>query len=289
MKRINIKKAKTFLCMCLCSVLVFVSGCGKTIDLTEEENYLIAEYAAELLIKYDRNIDLKYYSDNVTYTTTEEATTEELPVDDTEVTTTEDVTEEAEATETASDSESDSDESTTEKKDDSATGNVVTADGTPEEDVSAGDISSNVRDNSFDIASFAGVDTVSIKYSYYMLLDQYPSLDHEGVAITIDAPSGYKLLVVKFNMENKTGDDQYVDMFGKELEYSIIVDGNKKAKQMLTILIDDLYTYQGTVDGNMFEEVVLLFQVSDKVAESMSSLKLQVTDKNNNDVVIDLE
>ncbi|MBQ9610329.1 MAG: hypothetical protein IJV15_12920 [Lachnospiraceae bacterium] len=271
---------------CICLLLSLLSGCGKVIELTDEENYMVAEYAAELLLKYDRNIDLKYYSDNVIsssdFVTTEMATTEILT---TEAYQTEEITYE-----------------TTEKTDDTISvtednpGDTYTSsehnivpDETPEEDVSVVDIPSNVQDNNFDIASFAGVNTVSIKYAYYMLLDQYPSLDHDGVAITIDAPPGYKLLVLKFNMENKTGDDQYVDMFSKELEYSVIVDGNKKAKQMLTILIDDLYTYQGTVDGNMFEEVVLLFQVSDSVAESMQSLKLQVTDTNNNDVVIDLE
>ncbi|MBR1816556.1 MAG: hypothetical protein IJ763_07635 [Lachnospiraceae bacterium] len=269
------KRISAICCICLC--LCLLSGCGKVIELTEEENYMVAEYAAELLLKYDRNIDLKYYSDNITSTTTETYVTEELTSEELTIQTTEDIV-------NTTEENSGEDEITQ-----STSSEVVTPEETPEEDISGSDISSNVRDNSYDIAGFAGVDTVSIKYAYYMLLDQYPSLDHDGVAITIDAPSGYKLLVLKFNMENKTGEDQYVDMFSKELEYSIIVDGNKKAKQMLTILIDDLYTYQGTVDGNMFEEVVLLFQVSDSVAENIQSLKLQITDSNNNDVVIDLE
>ena len=268
-------KKVTAIC-CICLSICLLSGCGKVIELTEEENYMVAEYAAELLLKYDRNIDLRYYSEKVTSTTAEaiDETTAEEPSTE--------ITEETTTTKAAEDNSGD--DNTTQSD-----SSVVTPDEMPEEDVSASDISSNVRDSSYDIADFAGVDTVSIKYAYYMLVDQYPSVDHDGVAITIDAPSGYKLLVLKFNMENKTGDDQYVDMFSKELEYSIIVDGNKKAKQMLTILIDDLYTYQGTVDGNMFEEVVLLFQVSDSVAENIQSLKLQVTDSNNNDVVIDLE
>ena len=88
-----------------------------------------------------------------------------------------------------------------------------------------------------------------------------------------------------------TGDDQYVDLYSKDLEYSIIINDSKSAKQMLTILIDDLYTYQGTVQGNMFEEVVLLFQVSDSVAEEIESgsLKLRVTDSNKNSTIINLE
>ena len=37
------------------AVMLGLSGCGQVIDLTDEENHLIAEYAAELLLKYDRN------------------------------------------------------------------------------------------------------------------------------------------------------------------------------------------------------------------------------------------
>ena len=54
------------------------------IDLTDEENHLIAEYAAELLLKYDRNYDTRYNPDELEDTSetmtetdaTTEATTE---------------------------------------------------------------------------------------------------------------------------------------------------------------------------------------------------------------------
>lgn len=68
------------------AVMLGLSGCGQVIDLTDEENHLIAEYAAELLLKYDRNYDTKYDP--------EEATTEATPTEaTTQETTTEAVTE----------------------------------------------------------------------------------------------------------------------------------------------------------------------------------------------------
>ena len=257
---------------CFLVLMICSTGCTKTIDLTDEEQYLVAEYAAELLLKYDRNINTKYYSEDkkpATEALEPEVTTTEA------VETTENVTEEVTETteETASTEESTTEAATTQAETDTA------------------DLSGRSVDKNFDIAAFAGIDTVSVKYSYYMIAEEYPSMDHDGVAITIEAPNGYKLLVLKFNMENKTGDDQYVDLYGKDLEYSIIINDSKSAKQMLTILIDDLYTYQGTIAGNMFEEVVLLFQVSDSVAEEIDngSLKLRVTDSNNNSTIISLE
>ena len=66
-----------------CGIFV-TTGCGQVIDLTDEENHLIAEYAAELLLKYDRNYDTRYNPDELEDTTetmtetdaTTEATTE---------------------------------------------------------------------------------------------------------------------------------------------------------------------------------------------------------------------
>ncbi|MBQ9233341.1 MAG: hypothetical protein IJ167_04810 [Lachnospiraceae bacterium] len=259
-------------------MLISFTGCTKTIELTDEEQYLVAEYAAELLLKYDRNIDTKYYSDDKK-TAAETRTTEEIT---TEIVSTEEIT--TETTEVQVSTE-ELQEETTEATE------VAEDDITTQAETDNVDLSGNNADKSFDIAAFAGINEVSVKYSYYMIAEEYPSMDHDGVAITIEAPNGYKLLVLKFNMENKTGDDQYIDLYSKDLEYSIIINDSKSAKQMLTILIDDLYTYQGTVEGNMFEEVVLLFQVSDGVAEEIDkgSLKLRVTDSSNNSTIINLD
>ena len=267
---------KNIAIVCILLMMLGITGCAKTIELTDEEQYLVAEYAAELLLKYDRNIDTKYYQDNkaAPVETTEEAFTEE-------VTTAEPVTETAET-------EATTEATVTEEITEAATTTETATTQAESENV---DLSGKTADKGFDIAAFAGVNEVSVKYSYYMIAEEYPSMDHDGVAITIEAPNGYKLLVLKFNLENKTGEDQYVDLYSKDLEYSIIINDSKSAKQMLTILIDDLYTYQGTVQGNMFEEVVLLFQVSDSVAEEIDkgSLKLKVTDSNKNSTIINLD
>lgn len=238
------KKKLLFGCMIILSL--FSVGCAKTIELTDEENYMIAEYAAELLLKYDRNSDLKYYDTEYT-----DVATPMEPEQTTEEVTTEAVTTEEEIT----------DVQTTET--------IVN-----EEDVSGIEADA---DSSFDIAEFVGEDKVSISYAYYMILDSYPSYDQEGIFIEIEAPAGYKLLVVKFDVENNTNDAQYIDMYSKDLEYNIILNNKKSAKQMLTILIDDLYTYQTTIDASMREETVLLFQVSESIADQINDLKLRVS------------
>ncbi len=251
------KKKLLFGCMIILSL--FSVGCAKTIELTDEENYLIAEYAAELLLKYDRNIDLKYYDSEYT-----DVATPMEPEQTTEEVTTEAVTTEEETTD-----EQITDAQTTEP--------IVS-----EEDVSGIEADA---DASFDIAGFAGEDKVSISYAYYMILDSYPSYNQEGVFIEIEAPAGYKLLVVKFDVENSTNEDQYIDMYSKDLEYNIILNNEKSAKQMLTILMDDLYTYQTTIEASMREETVLLFQISESIADQINDLKLRVSYQDESKVI----
>lgn len=240
---------------CIVVLSLFLVGCAKTIELTDEENHLIAEYAAELLLKYDRNMEQKYYDDSVEPSKTATPADADKDAGTTEESSTEDVTSEEVTGEVTTEEGS---ETATNTEDDSLQG--ITAD----------------ADKNFDIAEFAGLENVSVKYDCYMVLDRYPSYDQDGVYIEIAAPTGYKLLVVKFNIENKTNQEQYIDLYSKNLDYSIIINDSRSAKQMLTILIDDLYTYQADIDASMIQEAVLLFQVSDSVAGNIEDLKLKV-------------
>lgn len=262
---------KTFLFFACVVIVFFATGCEKVIELTDNESKLIAEYAAELLLKYDRNIDYKYFSGS-------ESTTEVI----TEISTS--ASTEATTTETVS-------EITTDVSTDNA---VVTETPTTEEDITDESTEEEVsgivanQDQNFNIATFLGEENLSIKYSYYMILDRYPSYDQDGVYIEIEAPAGYKLLVLKFNVENMVNDKRNIDLYNKNVEYHVVVNNNRSAKQMLTILIDDLYTYQKQIEGSMFEEDVLLFQISESLAANLQDLKLRV-EYDGSEVVLQLQ
>ena len=236
-----------------CGIFV-TTGCGQVIDLTDEENHLIAEYAAELLLKYDRNYDTRYNPDEL------EDTTETMT--DTDATT-EATTEMVTITEAA-----------TTEQDVPADGQTTQAQPVTDEAVKE-DIGATV-DSDFDIAAFVGESRISVRYAYYMVVDSYPSYDQDGMYIEVQAPEGYKLLVLNFEVEYKTNEDQAVDLYNKDVNYNIVVDNSRTTKQMLTILADDLYTYDKTVQASSREEAVLLYTVSDSVANKWTDLKLQV-------------
>lgn len=236
-----------------CGIFV-TTGCGQVIDLTDEENHLIAEYAAELLLKYDRNYDTRYNPDEL------EDTTETMTETDA---TTEATTEVVSTTEAA-----------TTEQDAPADGQTTQAQPVTDEAVKE-DIGATV-DSDFDIAAFVGESRISVRYAYYMVVDSYPSYDQDGMYIEVQAPEGYKLLVLKFEVENKTNEDQAVDLYNKDVNYNIVVDNSRTTKQMLTILADDLYTYDKTIQASSREETELLYTVSDSVANKWTDLKLQV-------------
>lgn len=236
-----------------CGIFV-TTGCGQVIDLTDEENHLIAEYAAELLLKYDRNYDTRYNPDE------QEDTTETMTETDAA---TEATTEVVTTTEAA-----------TTEQDAPADGQTTQAQPVTDEAVKE-DIGATV-DSDFDIAAFVGESRISVRYAYYMVVDSYPSYDQDGMYIEVQAPEGYKLLVLKFEVENKTNEDQAVDLYNKDVNYNIVVDNSRTTKQMLTILADDLYTYDKTIQASSREETVLLYTVSDSVANKWTDLKLQV-------------
>lgn len=236
-----------------CGIFV-TTGCGQVIDLTDEENHLIAEYAAELLLKYDRNYDTRYNPDEL------EDTTETMTETDA---TTEATTEMVMTTEAA-----------TTEQDAPADGQTTQAQPVTDEAVKE-DIGATV-DSDFDIAAFVGESRISVRYAYYMVVDSYPSYDQDGMYIEVQAPEGYKLLVLKFEVENKTNEEQAVDLYNKDVNYNIVVDNSRTTKQMLTILADDLYTYDKTIQASSREEAVLLYTVSDSVANKWTDLKLQI-------------
>lgn len=236
-----------------CGIFV-TTGCGQVIDLTDEENHLIAEYAAELLLKYDRNYDTRYNPDELEDTTETMTETDAATEATTEVVTTT--------------------EAATTEQDAPADGQTTQAQLVTDEAVKE-DIGATV-DSDFDIAAFVGESRISVRYAYYMVVDSYPSYDQDGMYIEVQAPEGYKLLVLKFEVENKTNEDQAVDLYNKDVNYNIVVDNSRTTKQMLTILADDLYTYDKTIQASSREETVLLYTVSDSVANKWTDLKLQV-------------
>ncbi len=239
---------------CLLAILVLsvtLTGCG--VELSEEENRVIAEYAADLLLKYDRDYTSSLVEEEVPAT---EQTTQAPSTDSTTEVTTEEP-------------------STQPPQESSSTESPASEDTTGSSDA-AGEI---------DIGKIVGLEGISITYNQCMFLDRYPSVDQDGAFIYLEADPGYQLVVIKFDIANITAQDIAVDLLNTDINYKLVYNQTKAASPMLTILMDDLGTYESVVPAGNEQSAVLVFQISKDLISQIQSLDIRVTYKNEESVI----
>lgn len=117
------------------------------------------------------------------------------------------------------------------------------------------------------ISEFFAEDSISIDYASYTLCDSYPEENSDDYFMAMDATAGKQLCIVKFSVKNQSSSDQTLDMLGKNERFSLRIDGGKTIQAQSTLLMDDLSSYVGTIPANGEEELVLVFEVSDSVAQ----------------------
>lgn len=248
-----IRKKLALLIVCLCSMLLI--GCEQVIELTDEETQLIAEYSAELLLKYDINYvdridDGNQKAEELASEALEEAT-EVVTEQTTEQNTTEQGTSQEEATEhTKTDASGDA------QMQESADRNIGTEN---------------------NIAVIAGIDGMDITFREYSIVEKYPATDEQGEFIYLEASEGYQLLVLHFDVVNTTQKLVSLSLLDKEIDYRVVCNGSKAANPMLTILMDDLGTLETNVEPGVPQEAVLVFQVSDSMQAELEMMDLYVT------------
>lgn len=238
------KKKLVLLMFGLCTF--FLVGCEKVIDLTEEETQLIAEYSAELLLKYDLNYIDRIVAGQEKIDTSEEENDDEV---------------------TSETNEQNEERTETPTKTDNAPS-------TDNDNISDAQNSVGTQSN---IAVIAGIDGADITFQKYSFVDKYPATDEQGDFIYLEAPEGYQLLILYFEVSNHTEELLPISLLDKELDYRIVCNGSKAAKPMLTILMDDLGTLETNVEPGATQNAVLVFQLSDGMREQLETMDLYVT------------
>lgn len=233
------KKIKILLCSL--GIVCALTGCGRTVELTEEENEIITEYAVGLLLKYD-----KYYSDHLVELSNyeEEADGEEQKPEEDVIPEEEPETEEPDLADTP----------------------VI--DATEEAQAST-------------IEEFYGIDGIAFQYTGYDLKDEYPDVaeDSTELAFVMDATDGMKLLVLKFQAVNLNGVETELNMLNYGTKIRIAVNGESSKSALSTMLLNDIQTYRGIVGAGEPTELVAVVEVPDGTSvESLSIVLRSDTD-----------
>lgn len=243
----------TALCLGLCA-------CTKMPNLSANQEELVSEYAAALLLKYDsanhsRLVDIseiveQYENAHSNYIKDEKDYYDKLSEEERKR------IEEAKLQEQL---------------------NKEYADKTTVTDISEGESgyqgNNSVVVDGVSISEFLGIDGFSIDYAGSDTLSMYPDND-EVIDIVMTPTNGKDLLVVYFNVHNNGTEAANLNIYGKRPTFKLSVNGGDFHTVETTILADDLSTFNGEIAGGDFTRLVLISEV--KKGTTVSKLDMRV-------------
>lgn len=207
--------------LCGLAAALLTAGCGEMPDLSQEETDLIAEYAAGILLKYDTG-QTNRLVDTSGYD--EEIEEEEL----------------------------DSETEETEKEPETEEATTVV-------DVSQDEETEPVASS---VEEYYGVPNVMITYTGYEVADSYPpSSGEDNLVFSMDASAGTQLLVLKFNAQNLSGEDQSLNMLGYGARFRVSVNGESSKGALATMLVNDMQTYNDVIPASSAVELVSIVEI----------------------------
>lgn len=129
-----------------------------------------------------------------------------------------------------------------------------------------------VEDTGISLAEAIGHGSdLSIVYTGSYVTDNYI----EGSVYSIDAAEGKTFYIMKFLLTNITDKEVEVENVTKEFSF-YLKSGDLGVKSKSTFLMSDFSTYYGTISPKESVEAILLFEVSEKEAGSITTPSLQI-------------
>lgn len=211
-------------------------------DMTEEQSELVAEYAADMLLKYSPNYHYRI-------------------ADEEEVAS-------AEAEMETSQEEETMQEESQPSQDLSQTGSGET--------VSVGAETSVEDGSEYDLAAFFGMDQFSIMYASCEITDAYPNAE-SGVGFSVTAPQGYNLLVLHFDVENLGEEAAQCDLFDQISKVTVNVNDAGYVQALSTLLTNDLTTYMEDIPAGEVADAVVVVPVEQTDLDEIQTAVMQIT------------
>ncbi|MBP3593288.1 MAG: hypothetical protein J6J44_02075 [Lachnospiraceae bacterium] len=248
---------KRILLVVLSLMLCLLAGCLEATPLNEEEMDVVAEYAASLLLKYDRHYDTPlYYAEDREVRLSPTPTPTPKPKNPT-------------ATPTP----------VADNKNPSGSG--------PQEEVSATATPTpaplyNQEETTNQLTGLMAVEDITVSCTGCELMDSVVSNDY----FSLQAKEGSQYAVVSFLLQNNSDRDVVFDASGRGLEYSMDVNIDTTFRASLSLLENDLQYMEIQVPASGSAEAVLVFEISDT---EIKTLHLIIQDKEENTVFVKLQ
>lgn len=251
-------KKKMCVLLGLCIWGLSVTGCTKAIELTEDEQEIIAEYAASALLKYDEGFNSKYKTDAMT-----KAKMEAELMDKSKQET---KTQEPAASKTP----------TTPAQ----TAPVKTATPTPKptpvptqtpaptqtpiptpKPTQKPSLSLEDKMAPDEIGKLFGMEGVEVNYMGFQAVDTYPVLEENQLEFKMEASQGTKLIAVKYELLNRKEEPVSCNIIGQNIKFQMRFNGSDYVGVQKTLLKDDFANLNCILQPNETKEVVVISQV----------------------------
>jgi len=236
-------KKASIVCATALSCVIILSGCGSGIpEMTKEESNMISEYAAELLLKYDKNyvsriVDTTEYHKELDRIAEEERKAAEAAA-------AEQARLEAEAAAAA-------------------------------EEANSSSVSQATVQTVSSIEEFYQLQGVSIQYGGYGVYDSYPEQpEGEDLFFSLDATAGNRFLVLFFDVTNVSGADMEFNMIDLSPKLRVSVNGSANKVPMLCSLPEELLTYKGGIGAGETVRTVVITEIPAQDTEVINTITL---------------
>lgn len=240
---------KKILAICLgAAIAITATGCGDKVTLTEEQNDLIAEYVAGVMLKHSYDNEWNYQKLDIAKNTynskgsiNNSAATNNT-VGSTQASTV--------ISQPAAQSQ------TTQQTASSKSGKVA----------ASGDVITDMK-------KAMELRNADLAYSTYVVGERYPT---DEFAICVPASEGCKVIAVEFTITNNTGDTIEANTGSSGINFALNVNGTT-IKQLTSILKNDISALSKvSIPSGSGYTAVALFQVTDSLADNITSMNLEV-------------
>ena len=251
------KKGKiTGILLMTACMATFTTGCVDAMpDLTDEQSELIAEYAAELLLKYSPNYNYKIADDSVVEAALAEEITSE-PESEEEKENEETVSADENSTEVAAETTAEGDEDSEEQSQES-------------DMISASEATA--------LEQSLGFEGFNIKYYDLEVNQSYPT-GGDSSGFSVNAPAGKHLLVLHFDVTNQGTEAAECDFLGKQISIQANVNDSGYRKSMNTLLVNDMNNYMEEIQAGETKDIIALVAVAEQSIDEIETLKVRLSD-----------
>lgn len=249
---------------CICIGALFMTGCAEIPKLTEQEQEVIADYAAGGLLRYDEGYNAQYEKDAMLEAKAQAKEKMEKNKNQ--------KTEQPEKSAAAKE----------EKKPSKKPEVSMLPSETPAPAEPSMEVPTPVPDNPqmdakmtpYDMGRHFGIEGVEVNYIGFEALDHYPVVPDEQLAFTMDAAQGTKLVVLKFELVNRAQEARACNIVGQNIKFQLRFNDADFVGVQKTLLVDDFASLNCILQPGETKQVVVISQVAAGYETTINSVDL---------------